>query len=148
MLKLPLILRIYCICAILVLLWYGYLILADVRLMHAQAATLQSEIAQLADDDSRAEDVYNDLEAKQRRERSGYTGQDAVAASVAVMDAKAEFEALHAQLGAAQLQHANLITQAASLQLRIVPVLAIVLLHLFGFFMISTERRDQASRRR
>jgi hypothetical protein len=144
----PLILRIYCICAILILGWYGVVILGDVRGMQGETDTLELEIDRLSTLDVAAGNRYSDLEGKQRRERGSYTGQEAVMASVAVMDAKAEYEQLHLELEAAKARHATLLTAAANLQLRIVPVVAIALLHLFGIFMIRTERPSQNPGRR
>lgn len=148
MLAFPLILRIYCISAICILGWYGAVIIGDVRQMREQSRELELEIGRIDSLDISASDRYADLEAKQRRERKSYSGQEAVMASVAVMDAKAEYDQLHEQLEATKTKHTALITAAATLQLRIVPVVAIALLHLFGFFMIRTERaRENPGRR-
>ena len=64
-------------------------------------------------------------------------------ASVAVMAAKDKFEKLSADLKQLQEEHSKLETAASALQLRIVPVVAIALLHLFGFFMIRVEQREK-----
>ncbi|MCB1218540.1 hypothetical protein KDL44_14240 [bacterium] len=143
--RLPLILRIYCILAILLLGWYGWHVSRQVRMFRLEATRLQEDITPLTTEEAKAEETYNRLEGKQRRERGGYSGEEAVLASVAVMDAKAQYEQLHAELQEMEEQHLALETTAAALQLRIVPVLAIALLHLFGFFMIRVESAREPS---
>ncbi len=137
----PNILRIYCIAAILLLGWYGWAVTHQVGVLHRTATQAGLEIERVSALENKAENRYIDLESKQRRERKDYSGEEAILASTAVMDAKEEFEELHTQLSVQQEEHARLTTQASSLQLRIVPIVAIALLHLFGFFMIRTEDR-------
>ncbi|MCB1185588.1 hypothetical protein KDL29_00340 [bacterium] len=141
--RLPLLLRWYCILAIILLAWYGFTVSSQVRSMKQRTAEMVIQLEGLNSETDKAEDVYNQLEGKQRRERPGYSGEEAVMASVAVMSAKDKFEKLSAELKQLQEQHNQLEISASALQLRIVPVVAIALLHLFGFFMIRVEQREK-----
>lgn len=124
------------------LVWYGWSTYSTAAGLRREARNLEEPISQLVDEEKSASQRYNALESKQRRERQHYSGEQAVMASSEVMKAKETYEDLNARLERMQQQHTELQTSAASLQLRIVPVIAIALLHLFGFFMIRPQHES------
>ena len=138
----PIILRFYCIAAVLLLAWYGWFVMNQVGQLRDEIASAAAQMDELSVQRNKAEDTYNSLESKQRRERRDYTGEQAVLASTAVMAAKKDYERLNSELEVIQAEHAGKLAEASALQLRIVPILAIALLHIFGFFMIRFERRE------
>ena len=135
--KLRIALLVYCLLALALL---GWLIVTNITGSARLSRDLRTQRTQLAEADEAnklAQRELADLEIEQRSARPDYTAQEAVEMSYQVQLAIEKHQATNAkyeQLGVAEQQSAETLSAR---QIRLVPMIALLLLHAFGlvYFM-------------
>ena len=133
----------YCTLAVVVLAVMIGLNVRGLQAGNELAASLQAEHAAAKQVLNRADSVYFDLEARQRRERGDYTGEQAVRASLEVQDALAVRMKAQAAFRDAGERLDTALAEVAAARMRFLPQVLLLLVHIVGGLVLLPYLRPK-----
>lgn len=143
---LPLLLTIYCALAVLAL---GALIIlgaVELRALLRELPGTEAELAAAQQRQQTAKLKYEDLAERQRNERGGYDGIQAIRMSYDVQEAQDRLREYQAQVAAAQEYRDQLQANIERYQMRFIPLAAFLLLHILGLIIFWPWRERRAAK--
>lgn len=135
-LYLPLGIAAYCAIACLAFFLYGLQLRGEQSVLRDQLAAADAALGSAHSKRDAAEVVYRRESDEQERLRASYSGQQAVEKSVIVQAAKAHFEEMKEGEAQAQATAGQLRAAHEAVSLRWVPLIAVMLLHMFGLMLL------------
>ncbi len=122
----------YCIIAVVVLAFFIFRSASTAGESGAQLKRTRAELAEAIEDSRRKERVLTDLQTEQRDNRLAYDGPKAIEMSLKVQLALEEYETASAKRSALDQAELQLYEARKKQQIKLVPFIALLLLHLLG----------------
>jgi hypothetical protein len=145
--KLKLALFGYCIVAVLALVVWLVSVIAAGNRVGAERRQAETALAEATEKAETQRGIVFQMEDVQRNSRADLDPLDALKLSARVQEAQAELQARDTELAAAEQRHTQLREKHEALLSRIVPIIALLMLHLVGGFMLAPRRGELATAR-